>query len=135
MASPYALSLSDTAASVLPEKVIRSKLSPALAGIAEVISVDATLKLCRSFGGTRIYIAEKPTRHGAIARAIGFEAACKLGKVYGREDLHIPRGSELRRRIRNEKIQRAHHAGQTIREIALNFDLSMRQVTGILAGR
>jgi Mor family transcriptional regulator len=128
-----AKSLSDTAAAMLPEKVIRAKLSPTLAGIAELISVSATLRLCQRFGGSRIYVAEKPTRRGAIARAIGFEAACKLAKTYGREELHIPRGSGLRRVIRNEKILRAHRAGKTVREIAFDFDLGTRQISNILA--
>lgn len=130
---PNAISLADAAAIMLPEKIIRSNLSPALAGIAEVLSIQATLKFCEHFGGARIYIAEKPTRQSPIARAIGYEAACKLGKVFGREEFHVPRGAGLRRLIRNEKIQRARSKGKSIREIAREFDLSARQVESILA--
>lgn len=130
---PNAVSLS-TSAIMLPEKIIRSNLSPALAGIAEVLSIPATLKFCEHFGGGRVYIAERPTRQSPISRAIGYEAACKLGKVFGREEFHVPRGAGLWRLIRNEKIRRARSKGKSIRETARAFDLSVRQVESILAG-
>lgn len=90
---------------------------------------SSVLDLCRAFGGRRIYIAESPGKLGEI---IGDDAADIIIQRFHGEFLDIPSLSRLRAAARAHEIRAARETGQTIADLAREFDLSMRRVRKIL---
>ncbi|MBF0164845.1 MAG: hypothetical protein HQM01_10160, partial [Magnetococcales bacterium] len=64
--------------------------------------------------------------------AVGLEAAVKLAAHYGGETILIPKENRVRLVLRNAKIVKQYDAGIGVRQIAMDFDLTERQVYSVL---
>ena len=97
--------------------------------VADVIGVEAAEKLCRSLGGTRIYVPATIGEHHPIAVAIGEENAARIAEHFHRTVLALPKGLSRRERV----IEYRRSTKMTIREIALATDYTEAGVYKILA--
>ena len=104
--------------------------APAVDNIARVIGAGATARLISTFGGGRVYIAQRPSPTDAVARVIGAEAAGLLGAVFGGERVWLPNGSGHQSRRR---IAMMRGRGSSVSRIARELRLSERYVYKVLA--
>lgn len=68
-------------------------LPPKLAEIAEVIGVEAALKLSGAWPGIRLHVPKRISAIHAISVAIGLKPAQQLCEIYGGSDVVIPMAS------------------------------------------
>lgn len=107
--------------------------------LINVIGADAASKLmqAKNLAGCTVEIPKATSGRGekTIARfslAIGTEATDKLISHFGGERIYIPRDQEHRRMLRNRRIVEAYNQGQSVNEIANDFDMSDRWVWEVL---
>ncbi|MEN9901639.1 MAG: hypothetical protein RL651_303 [Pseudomonadota bacterium] len=112
------------------------KLPPNAAKLADLIGSDnviALIDLARSNGGRCfVYIPVRPRAGNQIAKLIGIEAAKKLAREYGGQDIEIPKCKAIDRAQRAAEIKRLASDGITHVEIAKRFELCTRQVRNLL---
>jgi Homeodomain-like domain len=102
--------------------------------LAEVCGPEAAAALAAAFGGTRLYLALQPTPDSEIARAIGLEAARKIGARHGGEVIEIPLiKSRAQRHKDRAQIVELREQGLSIPAIARRVRCSMRHVYNVLA--
>jgi Mor family transcriptional regulator len=105
--------------------------------LADVIGVEALIKLERRYGHMYVYIkANEPAEQ--MIETIGEEAAQKLTEHYGCTDIYVP--CTLLRKLRNEEIEQAVTAsgknpGKTIHELAAKFRITTKRIKDILRER
>lgn len=110
-----------------------NKLPPLAADIQSIIGMDAMLALVEHYGGCSMYIPY--TRGDAGSRLesiIGREALVKIIREYGGRHIQVPRLNSYFTAKRNAKIVEMRARGATIREIAQEHGITMRQVFNIL---
>ncbi|ATG91408.1 Mor transcription activator family protein [Methylomonas koyamae] len=99
--------------------------------IADVIGEDQALQLISQIGGITYYFPEncQQGRHVALDQAV-WEAMCKhfAGWVY------IPKGQANRLDARNAEIREKRAAGAGVVELAIEYQLSDRQIRTICDG-
>ncbi|MFZ6722896.1 Mor transcription activator family protein [Undibacterium sp. Ji49W] len=107
--------------------------------LINVIGTDAAFKLMqtRNLAGCTFDIPKGGNGRGEktialFSQAIGSEATDKLMSHFGGERIYIPRDQEYRRMLRNRRIVEAYNKGQSVNEIASDFDLSDRRVWEVL---
>lgn len=93
---------------------------------------EMAARLVDAYGGTRLYIPNHLNPNGFLVQKLGIEAAQALVDLCGREDLIVPRLMSLRRIIRNRKILASHAKGSSPKSLALQFNLTERQIYSIL---
>lgn len=108
-------------------------LSPLLLELEGLIGLDNTLKLVDRWGGVQLYVPETMDENHAIVKLIGMKAAEELATYYGRERLNIPLARNYHRARRNRDLWLRHKAGESASQLALSFEISLRQVWEILA--
>ncbi len=79
--------------------------------MAAHIGVHATLLMVDQFGGTDPYVPMDWTR-SSFTELIGETAAREMSRVYGRENLQVPVGTNALRRARRAGILAAVRSGQ-----------------------
>ena len=67
-----------------------ARLPALLAEIAAATSVGAAMKLVSDFGGTRVYVPQKPSAESRLAKSIGVRQARAVARHYGGQHLEIP---------------------------------------------
>ncbi|EQB32025.1 hypothetical protein [Sphingobium ummariense] len=97
--------------------------------VADVIGVEATEKLCRALGGTRLYVPATIGAHHPIAVAVGPESAAKIADHFHRTVLALPKGLSRRERV----LELRRTTEMTVQEIALATDYTEAGVYKILA--
>jgi hypothetical protein len=102
------------------------------AELREVVGERAAVRLSVVFGGTRLYIPVRADPGGWLAQAIGIDAANALCRAFNREQIDIPLGPGKLTRQR-EKIVAMRSRGMSERAIALDLDMTERQVRYILS--
>lgn len=106
---------------------------PGIAGtIADVIGLEATVRLLRWRGGCEIAVPVRP-EGSALAREIGDDAARRMVAHFGPGKLLLPmasvRGAGARRAQALEMLER----GASLAEVALACDLHTRTVSRLRA--
>ena len=115
------------------DSVSADDLPPRLAQLAELIGLTATLRLVDARGGTVVYVPDVATTEHWLARLLGIEVLAKLVKAYPRDFMHIDRAAGALRAARDRHIVARHRDGQSTASLALDYQLTQRQVFNILA--
>lgn len=107
-------------------------LPDSLADVVEIIGIEATLSLVEKLGGTRVYIPDgmSPSHH--LVRLVGHKAAYALANAMPGETVDLPRCVNAVRAARDAQI-RAERDSSTVRNLALKYGLTERQIYSILA--
>lgn len=111
-------------------------LPPLLQDFERLIGLDATMALVRHSGGLRIYIPtpERVTRDHPFAHEIGLDNLSKLAEVYGGEaHFQLPKAERALIQVRNARIAHAFSTHKTARELAMEYNLTERQIVRIVA--
>jgi Homeodomain-like domain len=98
------------------------------AELEQLLGEAATLALIEELGGGRVYVPQRPQPEDRLSRLVGFEAAQKLGRMYGGERLELP-NPPLRRR----KILDLRRRGASVEGIARELGCTRRRVFQVLA--
>ncbi|HEX7821065.1 MAG TPA: hypothetical protein VF463_10650 [Sphingobium sp.] len=97
--------------------------------LADVIGVEGAEKLCRTLGGSRIYVPAIIGEHHPIHVAVGKENADRIAEHFHRTVLSLPKGLSRRERV----LEYRRTTRMTIREIALATDYTEKTIYQILA--
>jgi hypothetical protein len=109
------------------DQEVLALLPDELRQIAEIIGVDAALKLVIARGGTSLYVPIEMTADHAIAGLIGMEAGRALSKIYQGEKIEIPRALGWRSAIRDLLIyQQSKTDSQS--KLAIRHGLTVRSI-------
>lgn len=98
--------------------------------IAEVIGVEATLKLSAAFPGKKLYVPRSLSNNHPIALAIGIEDALKLSAAFTCDYLDLPTAS-IRPNVK-ASVQRLADQGMTPSQIAAETGVTPRWVRMVL---
>jgi DNA-binding NarL/FixJ family response regulator len=79
------------------------RLPGLLQEFADVIGLDAALRIARAVGGIRVYIPERVDHNHWLSHAIGRELADKLCANFGGGALEVPIGPEGERATRERR--------------------------------
>lgn len=102
--------------------------------IAAELGEEMARMLVGGFGGTRLYIPLAPGDESALVRALGAEAAHRLGHRFGGEAVDIPLyKSRAERRTDRAAILKLREDGQSVWVIARRVGCSERHVYNVLA--
>ncbi len=120
-----------------PARARKIRVNAPLDQLILTIGTRLALRLVEARGGVRVYIPsqERLTSDCPLAQIIGVEAAAKLaalGKAWGDQWVTIPLARAYVRRQRDREI-RARYRTETAAALALEYDLSERQVYAIAA--
>lgn len=96
--------------------------------LIETVGEEATLKLIRAFGGTRLYVPQSPEPNDLLASTIGHFAATRLARIYGGDRVDVPNPPP--RRIR---IMQLRATGMSVDAIARELRCTRRRVFQVLA--
>lgn len=112
-------------------------LPPNAAKLSELIGSDnaiALIDLARNNGGRcYVYVPIRPRPSNQIAKLIGIEAAIKLSKAYGGQDIVIPKCRAIDRAQRHAEVKKLAESGMTAKDIASSVGLTCRQVRNLTA--
>ncbi len=64
----------------------------------EVLGLDDTLRFLEAFGGTEIYIADRPQARSSVVAVLGYDKAKALAKVSHRLQPRVPLAKQWRTR-------------------------------------
>lgn len=101
-----------------------------------LIGLQATLALVQVYGGLRIYI---PTPARArpdhpIAKIIGHDNLLALANMYEAEaHFLLPKATHALLALRNARITTAYATVKTVRDLAIEYGLTERQIERIVA--
>ncbi|AKH36878.1 MULTISPECIES: Mor transcription activator family protein [Nitrosomonas] len=114
-------------------EVDESLLPSILQEIAELIGLPATLQLVQHYGGVRLYVPKRLSEDHILITIVGEIAALKLVERFGGLDhFDIPKAQTISLALRNAKI-REEKSTSSVRQLALKYHLTERQVRKILA--
>lgn len=106
-----------------------------VAEIAMLVGLKDALRLVEAFGGVRIYVptADRLTPEHWLCDLVGLENAKKLAREFGGQPhFDIPRCAKAMREVRNRGIRRRRGMGASIRELALAYRMTEKQIGNIL---
>ncbi len=96
-------------------------LPPKLVEIAEVIGLDAAMRLSAANPGIRIHVPKHAPEIHAITAAIGIEAARQLCEVYGGSDLMVPKAHAARQAVLKAQMLADLKAGDSAPTVARRY--------------
>lgn len=99
--------------------------------LAEVIGQANVDKLIEHFGGTRTYVPRTVGTHAPLAVVLGLRAALRLCEFFHGRALDLPKAHLRRQRALETALERPE--GMTIKDVALAFDYTERQIYKMLA--
>lgn len=105
-----------------------SWLSPLLQELAELIGLEATLKLTEQRGGSRFSIPTRPGPEHWLTQLIGADAAGILGKRFGGNTIDLPLGPQRGLNAMRRRCDEALARGATVSEAARLSGLTERAV-------
>lgn len=120
---------------VNPNDIELGMLPGSLAEVADAVGLSAALALVLHAGGTRVYVPEELDSTHRLVHWLGIEAAERLADLFGGETLDVPRCQAGARAVRDRRIREQRHAGTSIRDLALRYQLTERQVYTIIASQ
>ena|GEM_PF-1022537 len=109
-------------------------LPESLRDVVDLIGFAAAQLLIQHYGGTHIYIPHfsHATADHPIAKIIGQQHLQQMTKLWGGDELHVPKAAALARLIRNKHIKEdAKKLSHT--ELAIKYDMSERAIRSILS--
>jgi len=116
------------------ESFDQSLIPASLQPIVDRIGLDAALKLVKAYGGVRLYVPKKVDVDHPLAALIGYPAAKALAAEFGGQPhFDIPKCEAALREHRNRQIRQDRAMGHSIRELALKYRLTEKQIGSILA--
>ncbi|MBL4783009.1 MAG: hypothetical protein JKX92_12275 [Porticoccaceae bacterium] len=98
--------------------------------LADIIGLDATLKLTEEFPGVSVYVPDTPRPHHKIALIIGFDNLVALSNIYGKDYLAMPKLDAATRQIKHALI-RDMRGKLSTRQMALATGYTSRRVQQI----
>jgi len=107
------------------------QLPRTLREIADRIGLEAVWGLVDHYGGVRLQVPLRLDPDHHLVRNLGLEAAQALHRHFRQEQLYIPRATSVRRQMRDARICERYAAGATARELAIEHQLSERQIWAI----
>tara|TARA_R110000823_G_scaffold290928_1_gene409204 strand:+ start:8572 stop:8991 length:420 start_codon:yes stop_codon:yes gene_type:complete len=108
-------------------------LPESLQEMSDVIGLEAVQTFVGVYGGTRLTVPQKMPDDHPLAELLGTEVAGKLSEHYALERVDVPRAHFARMHARNRRLCADHHAGESVRQLALQYRLTERRVWEILA--
>jgi hypothetical protein len=90
------------------------------------------LAFFEKFGGFRIYVPKEPAEGSPFSQVLDRRSFSALTKIFGGENVDIPRALALRKILRDREILRLLASGQTTREIGRQVGLGQRRVFQVL---
>jgi hypothetical protein len=117
----------------LDSEEIYALLPEVMHTIAALIGIDGAVKLAKEYGGTALCIHEHMPEAANIAALIGEQSACKLLRVFDRENLDIPSLTHLFKRQRNLEMRKDRDEGMGINAMARKYQISRRSIQRNLA--
>lgn len=114
----------------LPEKALE---------LVRLIGLAAATKLVNALGGVSITVPKGDGRLGTIRREhlieiVGVHATEILMAHYGGDRLWVPSCRQAMLQVRNVHIVRQYERGKSVQELALENELTDRQIWNILKG-
>ncbi len=100
--------------------------------LAMVVGVEITERLMVEFAGRRFYVPKRIKDGHWLAVLLGQEGAEKLSDNYGGDQLVLSMGTKVKRRRRDQAIIRQYDSGWSVDELALEHDLTARQIFNVL---
>ena len=117
----------------MTDKLDVELLPRVLAEVADVIGLDAAIKLVAHYGGTRLYVPDALVEQSPLMILVGRKAAERLINTYRGDVLWIPRCLVALRAIRDRAITARHRAGEKADALAREFNLTDRAVWHIIS--
>ncbi len=105
-----------------------NSFSGILAEIADVIGTPDTIRIIRSYGGSKLVIPKKPTETMLLCQTIGLEQAKLLSKQFGGDTLWIPMLYFRGKGEQRVRISRKLKAGYSVNRIVREEGISDRTV-------
>ncbi|MFP4596507.1 Mor transcription activator family protein, partial [Ralstonia sp.] len=121
--------MADKAARIEPDAALPESLDE----IRRVAGTTAMLALVESWGGTVVHIPQKYTPDHPLVAIVGHRAAVDLIRYYDGQRVYLARACAAARAARDAEIRRRHSGGTAVRDLALEYHLSERQIWNILA--
>ncbi|MEE8597823.1 MAG: Mor transcription activator family protein [bacterium] len=115
-----------------PAPAIDSDLPSSLITLKDVIGLPVTMELVKYFGGTRLFIPKRVAEKHKLSIFLGYENAKCLSEFFGGELITVPRAANFFRKQRNQSIIKAYDNGTRVRELALEYKITERQIYTIL---
>jgi hypothetical protein len=106
-----------------------SLLPPVARDLAELLGLDAALALVERWGGTPLWVQQKPWPE--LVAAIGEVPAQTLCSTYALERIDVPRCVRSMRAVRDRAILAAASQGTSGAQLARDNGLTRRQITNI----
>ena len=100
--------------------------------MVESLGLSTVMQIVKEHGGTRLFIPKNMNAQHRLANLLGIEQARLLSSHFGGESLNIPRMAGAKRANRNQEIIRRYDAGDSVRVLAREFELTDRQIYNIL---
>ena len=98
--------------------------------VSALIGPEAVRQIVRQWGGTNIYVRKEVAKDDPVTLTIGIEKASLLSRTYGGETIELPaRPTHLSER--NCALLGDIDNGQTIKDVALKYGLTIRQIFNI----
>ena len=111
------------------------RLPASILSMVQVIGISAALSLVRERGGIRLYVPLAAHADHPISEMIGIERMQDLVRVYGGEEVEIPRCASALKAQRDHEIGERHDAGASQTELARAYQMTERNIKKILAAR
>lgn len=115
------------------DALLREYLPPKLREIAEVVGLEAAIRLAEHWPGIRLFVPQRVHLQHPIALAIGMRAAEQLAARYGGETVCVPKAERYLRAIRNAEIVRRYRAGESAATLARHFGVHENHVYALVA--
>lgn len=111
-------------------------LPPQLRKIASVVGIGPAMKLLKARGGTRMRVPVPDAGWPLVAKLIGDEPASNLARVFqGTEHVDWPKLDKVAALVRNAEICTRKAQGESLMELALDYDLTTRAIQIIVAAK
>lgn len=102
----------------------------------DILSEDAMRKLVSAYPGLEIDVPIRPTSltdtHWLVL-VVGYDDALKIVKVMGGTRVYVGKMFALEKQIRDQEILKRYNAGERVKQLARDYDLSQRAIEMILS--
>lgn len=113
--------------------LLREYLPPKLLEIADVVGLEAAIRLAEHWPGIRLFVPQRMHLEHPIALAIGVRSAECLSATYGGETVCVPKAQRYLRAIRNAEIVRRYQAGESAAALAREYGIHENHIYALVA--
>ena len=99
--------------------------------LIDVIGKEAAFRLVEAFGGVKVYVPLPCHLPGHPLEAVLGPQAARLAAEFARIEICVPKGRDQVIELRNREIIRRSKAGETVKTLALSYNLSERHIWNI----